>query len=91
MNNAELYAFINGSWDKTEIITSGNTQTIYQGKCANSEGSESAPIWCIKKTVITTNNASEPQTQVIVQQFANGNMQFNNVWNDRASLTYKYL
>lgn len=91
MNNAELYAFIQGAWSKTEIITSGNTQTIYQGNCANSEGSENAPIWCIKKTVITTNSSADSQTQVIVQQFANGNMQFNNVWNDRANLIYKYL
>lgn len=87
INNAELMGFLKAGWHRTEIITDGGNQVIYQGKCANHDGDESLPVWCIKKVAIATNGG----VQTIVEQFADGNTNYDNVWNDRASLTYKYL
>lgn len=80
--------FLKSGWHKTEINTDLNgNQTIYQGKCASADGQEDLAVWCIKKTTITTVDG----VQTIVEQFADGNADYDNVWNDRASLTYKYL
>ena len=88
INNAEMMGFLKSNWHKTEIITDNNgNQTIYQGKCASSDGQENLAAWCIKKTTITTVGG----TQTIVEQFADGDANYDNVWNDRATLTYKYL
>lgn len=86
MNNIELYGFIQGSWHRTEIIKNGNNQTIYCGKCSAGTGDENLPAWCIKKVTIT--NIDDVQT--IVEQFADGDLNYDNVWANRASLTYKY-
>ena len=45
-----------------------------------------SPVWCIKKTTITVVN----QVETIVEQFADGDMLYDNIWDNRASLTYKY-
>lgn len=86
MNNSELYAFIQGTWHRTEITKSGDNQVIYAGKCSSREGDETLPIWCIKRVTITTAG----NTQTIVEEFADGNLKYDNVWADRANLTYKY-
>ena len=86
MNNIELYGFVQGAWHRTEIVTNGDNKTIYCGKCAAISGAENTPAWCIKRITITNNN----NIQTIVEQFADGNMRFDNVWADRANLTYKY-
>ena len=88
INNAELMGFLKSGWHKTEITTDlSGDQTIYQGKCSSPDGQENLAIWCIKKTTITTVGS----VQTIVEQFADGNLEYDNVWNDRASLTFKYL
>lgn len=88
INNAETMGFLKSGWCLTEITTDlGGNKTIYQGKCSRHDGQEDLPIWCIKKTTITTVGG----VQTIVEQFADGNMDYDNVWNDRASLKYKYL
>lgn len=88
INNIELYGFLHAGWHQTEIITSQNgDKTIYQGKCSNSNGLVSEPIWSIKRMTITTVG----DTQTVVEQFADGDMKFDNIWERRAELTYKYL
>ena len=87
INNIETYGFLQSGWHRTEITTTDTVQTIYQGKCSNGSGDGSAPIWCIKKVTITT----VENVQTIVEQFADGDLRFDNVWADRASLTYKFL
>ena len=87
MNNIEFYGFVQGGWSLTEVNTTANGQTIYQGKCGDSTGSKSAAVWCIKRIVITNGDG----VQTIEEKFADGNMQYDNIWNNRASLTYKYL
>lgn len=87
INNTELSAFLKAGWHLTEITTAQNgDQTIYQGKCADSSGNEAAAIWCIRRTTITTLNG----VQTITEQFADGNMNYDKIWNNRTSLTYKY-
>lgn len=85
VNNIELYGFLHGGWHRTEIITDGQNQVIYQGKCTGNQNMAS-PVWCIKKTTITVVN----QVETIVEQFADGDMLYDNIWDNRASLTYKY-
>ena len=87
VNNSETMGFLKSGWHKTEIITGTNgNQTIYQGKSRTEDGDESAAIWCIKKTTVTKNGS----VQTVVEKFADGNFDFDNVWADRAALTYKY-
>lgn len=81
-------SFLKAGWSITEIITDqNNNKTIYQGKSAGPDVSENDARWCIKKMTITTVN----DVQTIVEKYADGNLEYDNVWNDRASLTYKYL
>ena len=87
MNNTELYAFINGNWDVTEIVADGDNKTIYQGKASISDARQNMAEWCIKKTTITNANG----VQTVISKFADGDMCYDNVWDDRAILTYKYL
>ena len=88
INNIELYGFLHAGWCQTEIITAQNgDKTIYQGKCSDGNGLESEPIWCIKRITITTVGG----TQTIIEQFADGDMNFDNIWQSRTQLTYKYL
>lgn len=88
INNTELMSFLKAGWSITEIITDldGN-KTIYQGKSAGPDVLQNMARWCIKKTTITTVN----NVQTVVEEYADGNLEYDNVWNDRASLTYKYL
>lgn len=51
----------------------------YTGKAA--PGSlPSDPVWQVKRVTVTGND--------IASSFADGNASFDNVWDDRASLTY---
>lgn len=87
MNYSELLAF-GKNWHVTEVNTAANgDQTIYLGKTLDNDGHPSDANWCIKE--ITIINTSGKQT--IVEKYADGNMNFDNVWNNRATLTYKYL
>ena len=85
VNSMELYAFLTGGWHRIEIITDGDNQTIYQGKTSGS-GLESQPVWCIKKTTLTVSGG----VQTFIEKFADGDMKYDNVWDNRANLTYKY-
>lgn len=84
VNNIELYGFLQGGWQLTEIITDGDNQTIYQAK-ATGDLLTSSPVWCIKRTTITVSGG----VQLFVEEFADGDMNYDNVWNDRFELTYK--
>lgn len=86
VNNIELYGFLQGGWHKTEIIENGDDRVIYAGKSSSKQGEENLPIWCIKKiTIANVNNI-----QTVVEQFADGDMNYDNIWADRATLNYLY-
>lgn len=87
MNNSELYAFLQGGWHHTEIITDGDNRTIYQGKTCAAANSDDLPVWCVKRTTIRVIGGA----QTIDEMFADGNMDFDNIWSNRANLTYKFL
>lgn len=53
---------------------------IYIGK-SDVGSSKSAPVWQIKKLTYSNGN-------LVDVQYANGSPSFNNVWNDRVSLSY---
>jgi len=57
-----------------------NNNLVYHGiaKCGSSK---SAAVWCVKKLTYSGENLTDIQ-------FADGNERFDNVWDDRASLTY---
>ena len=86
-NNIELYGFLQSGWHRTEVITDGENQTIYQGKSSINTDSPDMAVWCIKRVSITQTN----NIQTIVEEFADGDMNFDNIWANRANLTYKYL
>lgn len=87
MNNIELYAYIQGSWHVTEIVTNGEDKVIYCGKCSRAVGGDNEPVWCIKRITIT----NVDNVQKIVEEFADGNLLYDNIWADRANLTYKFI
>lgn len=86
MNYAELAGLLQSGWHKTEIITNANGQVIYQGRCSSFTGNESQATWMIKKITMTEGDGS----QIITEQFADGDIKYDNIWDNRASLTYKY-
>ncbi len=87
MNNIEQYSFDKSGWHVQEIITDGNgNQTIYAGKTSRPEDDGSGGCWCIRKiTVVTANNV-----QIVTEQYADGDKNYDNVWNNHANLTYNY-
>lgn len=87
MNNIDLYGFIQGSWHLTEIITYDNSKVIYCGKACSATASEDSPSWCIKRITMTTVDS----VQTIVEEFAGGKLQYDNVWANRKILNYKFL
>lgn len=87
VNNIEQYGFLQSGWNRTEVITNGENQTIYQGKSSRQNNAPNEAVWCIKRVSITQSG----NIQTIVEEFADGDMKYDNIWANRASLTYKYL
>lgn len=88
MNPTELQALLKSGWHKTEIIDEGDgNKTIFRGRCSLPSATVNTDCWCINKTVI---RVSGP-TQTIDELFAEGNMQFDKVWTQRADYDYQYL
>lgn len=89
INYSELLAF-GKTWHITETVTAQNgDQTIYFGKTASPSGGTSAASWCIKK--VTLVGSSNGSVQTITEQYADGNTQFDNIWDNRTQLNYSYL
>jgi hypothetical protein len=65
----------------TALEYDGSNNPIYIG-LAQTGQLKSAPAWLIRKLSFDSNN------NVTDIQFASGSKQFNQVWNDRASLSY---
>jgi hypothetical protein len=61
-----------------------NGNLIYEGSSASVAGvtQTSTPIWAIQKNTYNANN------QIILQQWANGNNNPANVWDNRVALNY---
>ena len=62
----------------------GSNNQIYEGWADNSVASPltSAAVWAIKKKTYTGSNKT-------IEQWADGNSQEDNAWDQRASLTYR--
>lgn len=88
-NNQEMMAFAKSGWHITEINTDPQTgaQTIYAGKCADTEGRTDAPVWCVKRTTVATTG----DTQTVTEMYADGDTLPDNVWDLRHRLSYKFL
>lgn len=59
---------------------SGNLE--YEGWAALPGSLTSAAVWCIRKHTYDASN------RLTLSQYADGNTAFDNVWDDRATLTY---
>lgn len=70
--------------EKTTIVTSGTTTTIYNG-VAPMGTAQSAAGWQCKKTVI---DGSVSGTKTLTKTWADGNANFDNVATDLTALTY---
>lgn len=87
MNNVEEMAFAKSGWHRTEIITDDkDNKTIFAGKTSYPDDDGSGACWCIRKTTVTTVGS----IQTIVEQYADGDNKYDNVWNNRKNLEYKY-
>lgn len=64
----------------TALDYDANGNLIYQGN-AMPGSSKGSAVWQIKRFTYTSGNLSDIQ-------YADGNMNFDNIWNDRASLLY---
>lgn len=65
------------NWIRKDTNVAG---TVYYGYALNLGADPAAAVWRIRKELTTAN-------VTVVSYATNG--QFNNVWNNRASLTYK--
>ena len=70
---------------REDIITAldydGSGNLIYQGK-APAGSTKASALWSVKKFIYDgSNNLTDTQ-------FADGNDKFDNIWNDRVSLSY---
>ena len=88
INNAEMAGLVSEGFDLTEVTTveSGSTTitTIYGGKCGRQDPSSSTQaldVWKIRRTIIS----EDGNTTKIEKTWAEG------AWENRESLTYKYL
>lgn len=63
------------------IIKDASAGTTYYGYALSLGADQTLPIWRIRKEIVTGN--------VTVVTYADGNGKYDNVWNNRASLTYK--
>jgi len=72
-----------GTTSKKIAPDSGTATTLYVGYAKpGSGGSEAAAIWAIKRI-------ENPSTDTWQIEWADGDQEFNNIWNDRESLTYE--
>ena len=60
-----------------------NGNAIYQGWAVPITADKALPVWRICRLTVDANNRT---TDI---QWAGADEKFNNVWNDRASLTYR--
>ncbi len=88
INNAEMAGLVSEGFDLTEVTTveSGSTTvtTIYGGKCDRQDpsiGTQALDVWKIRRTIIS----EDGNTTKIEKTWAEG------AWENRESLTYKYL
>ncbi len=71
-----------GSNSKRIAEDSGDSNIVYIGYCAVGKSDQGAvAVWAIKKI---DDSGSET-----IFEWANGVQEFNNIWNDRESLTYE--
>lgn len=75
----EIINTANSAPERTTVIEEVNTNLTYIG-IAKFGSSESAGVWQIRKI--------EKVGAVTHIQYADGNRRFDNVWDDRASLSY---
>lgn len=86
-NNIERYAFDKGDWQLVEVSADGNT--IYMGKTNIATALPEHHAWFIKRITISQ---TEEGGQLIKTEVAVGeNDPWENSWEDRTSLTYKYF
>ena len=86
-NNIENFAFDKSGWQLVEVSADGNT--IYMGKTNIATALPEHHAWFIKRITISQ---TEEGGQLIKTEIAVGeNDPWENVWDDRASLTYKYF
>ena len=86
----QLLAYISAYFTKTDeeatlvsYATVATTTTTYMGYCGlGSSAATSSAIWKIKRIVEDTSTGSISIT------YADGNRAYDNVWADRASLSY---
>lgn len=87
INFAEIAGLVSEGFNKTEIITSTNddvkTTTVYGGKAnvTDPATADSRTDWNIRRTVIV----EDGETTTVTNTWAEG------AWDDRTTLTYKYL
>lgn len=70
-----------GAFSEALVVDESNPNVIYRGY-ANPNSSQAAAVWAIKKT--TTNSNGDITTTT----WADGNQNFDNIWNNRATLAY---
>jgi hypothetical protein len=68
----------------TAVVVGETATTVYEGFPDNNNPLVSAASWAIKRTVM-------PLTGSITEDWADGNHQKDNVWDNRAALTYKSI
>lgn len=86
-NNIEKFGFDKGDWQLVEVSADGNT--IYMGKTNVATALPEHHAWYIKRVTIS---ATADGGQLIKTEVAVGpNDPWEHVWDDRATLTYKYF
>lgn len=89
----DAYVFFDGKWHRRVVVSTGGSDvdqtcriddtttadTIYIGK-ADTGTATSAASWRIKRVQETGGE--------VITQYADGNSNFDNVWDNRASLSY---
>ncbi len=64
--------------------TGGSPQVLYQGEAATGSAT-SAAVWRIKRLTITTDGGGNDD---IATEWADGNANFDNIWDNRLALSY---
>ena len=83
-NNIEKFGFEKSTWAIVEIIDLDDGQEIYKGKAQGLNPSTSDPVWLIRKITVRKGDFGETIT---TEQTSD----FNNVWDNRANLTYNLV
>jgi hypothetical protein len=64
--------------------TGGSPQVIYRGEAAAGSLASSA-VWRISRITVTTDGGGNDD---VATEWADGDTQFNNIWDNRLSLSY---